>query len=115
VARVANLASVTSLKQKKGAAFVITDPLAPRKASDKDIANVASELWQDVISRTPVDTGNLIGGWKIRKIRDGLYHVYNDVDYAKFVEFGTNDTDAVPAMGKSLVGVRAKYQRRRKK
>jgi hypothetical protein len=115
VAPLPSLASLSTAKKQKGAVFVITDPLAPRKASDKDIANVAAELWQDVCNRTPVDTGTLLSGWKIRKIRDGLYHVYNDVYYAKFVEFGTNDTRAVPAMGKSLVGVRAKYQHRRRK
>ncbi len=100
---------------KPAAAYKVLDSHAPRRATDADIANAAMDLWTDIGNRTPVDTGTLLRGWQVVKVKDSLYHVVNEVYYARFVEFGTSDSRAVPAVGQALASARRRYGRGRRR
>lgn len=64
------------------------------------VIELASELHDQVLERTPVRTSNLQGNWKIgdivKKGSEYYIEVYNNVEYAEFVEYdhrkqGSND------------------------
>ena len=73
------------------------------------IQEIAEELLDTVVSKTPRDTGKLQESWKMTEVVDhGSYveiHVYNPVDYASHVEYGHKQEVGryVPQIGKRLV------------
>jgi hypothetical protein len=46
---------------------------------------------------TPVDTGRLRQGNRFMAAKEMTYLIYNDVDYAPYIEFGTGDAVNIPA------------------
>lgn len=69
---------------------------------------LAGELMRLAVDKTPRDTGNLVRGWRmtrVKKIANGYeVRVINPVEYASFVEKGHRQTPGryVPAIGKKL-------------
>jgi hypothetical protein len=83
------------------AVFKVTHPSAPRKEIDPVIGDISTRIAQDARQRSPVDTGRLAAGWQVRK-NEGEYGyrlVFNDVEYAPYVEFGTPGHPAQPMIG----------------
>ena len=98
------MASVSSTYQ-------ILDRKAPVRAVDPGIAKIAAGIQSDAQARTPVDTGRLRSGWRVKKDRDGRYTVTNAVPYARFVEHGTSDTPPHPMLAPATMAARARYGR----
>lgn len=63
-----------------------------KKINEALIKKIAVELLEKAKENTPVDTGNLLKNWKVGNVfKNGdLYsiEVFNDTDYASFVEYG---------------------------
>lgn len=89
--------------------YKVTDPLAPRKAVDEDIGQLAEQLRGQVAERTPVATGRLRAGWRVERGHNHAVRLLvNDVPYARYVEYGTSDRPADPALGQTLAGYRGR-------
>ena len=87
--------------------FTVINPLAPREAVDPAIDEVANHMRDEVASRTPVDTGTLQAGWQVQAGRvPGVRLVYNDVSYARYVEYGTSRMAAEPMLGPVVAEMR---------
>jgi hypothetical protein len=84
------------------ATFRVINPLAPREAVDPNIAERAELLRSDTASMTPVNTGRLAASWRVNK--DGLaaYGVSTDVEYARFVEYGTRYMHGAAMLGRAV-------------
>ena len=50
------------------------------------INELARRLKDDVKDNTPYVTGRLEGGWRARGSKNGILSVWNNVDYASYVE-----------------------------
>jgi len=86
--------------------FTVTDREAPRRAVAPGIHRTAGTLAADAADRTPVLTGRLRAGWKAEP--DGLDgRVSNDVEYARFVEYGTRRTRPAAMLGRALAWARS--------
>jgi HK97 gp10 family phage protein len=97
-----------------GTTFRILNPDAPRQVCDADIADVANRLLLEAQNRSPYDSGTLSDGYKVEKLADAVYRVYNEVYYARFVEFGTKDMPAQPAFGQAITAARRAFRASRK-
>ena len=53
------------------------------------VLDVTTKTQENIMKATPVATGNLRRNWKIRKIADCVYDLYNEVKYALWIEDGT--------------------------
>jgi hypothetical protein len=91
--------------------FRVTDRTAPDRAVDPNVRETASTLSADAASRTPVRTGRLRRGWRVARDRDGVWVVGNDVEYARFVEYGTRRNRPAAMMGQALARARAATRR----
>ena len=90
------------------ATFVVTDPGAPRRVADRGVGEIADRVCEDVRARTPVETGTLQASWRVDETgRDGERTVTTDVEYARFVEYGTRNMAAEPMLGPVLAESRA--------
>jgi hypothetical protein len=90
------------------AEFVITDPTAPRRCVQPDIAGIASQVAAAASANSPVLTGRLARSWTTTPGRDpGTTLVSTDVPYARFVEYGTRYRRADAPLGRALAAVRS--------
>lgn len=95
-----------------GCRYSVLDAKAPRRAAERGVWGVAMEMRQDAALRTPVRTGLLQSSWQVQKGRlPAVYKVINEVEYARFVEFGTRRTRAHPMLGPARASAAAKYGR----
>jgi len=90
------------------ARYRVTDRRAPRKAVDPDIARRADRLRDDTVAGTPRLTGRLASSWHVERTGDADYRVTTDVEYARYVEFGTRDTRAAAMVGRALARARSR-------
>jgi hypothetical protein len=89
-----------------GTTYRILNPDAPRIVADGDIADVAMRIQLEAASRSPHDTGELAGGYRVVKLGESHYAVVNDVPYAIYVEYGTVDMQADPVFGRAIAVAR---------
>jgi hypothetical protein len=64
---------------------------------DKALNTSIAEINKLQKSYTPVDTGVLRQGNRFMAAKEMYYLIYNDVDYAPYVEFGTGDNVNIPS------------------
>lgn len=50
---------------------------------------VADEMLERIVRRTPVITGTLRDGWEVTSQSKSSFVISNDVEYAGYVEYGT--------------------------
>jgi|SRR5262252_10012591 len=88
--------------------YQVTHPSAPRQAADPLIGDLAEHILAEVKAATPHGpTGDLAAGWELAKGRAPAVRVLsNPVPYTAFVEFGTKDMAAEPALGPVLARYR---------
>lgn len=67
---------------------------------------VALDLRNEIVKRTPVDTGALKLSIGLRKIGEGYYRVGTREPYAPLVEFGTRRMRAQPFMRPAVEAVK---------
>jgi len=91
------------------ARFTVTDPHAPARVADPALGRLAGEIMAAAAANSPVaersaatDPGELRAGWRTRKTAEG-YEIYNDVEYAIFVEFGSeHNPDPAGMLGQAI-------------
>lgn len=54
------------------------------EANEELVQKVIQQMFDEIVSKTPVRTGTLRDGWEI-----GTDQIFNDVSYAGFIERGT--------------------------
>jgi len=87
--------------------FRVLDRLAPRKAVDENIREAAQKVADDASSNAPRLTGRLAGSYHVVKGRvPAVYLVDTEVEYARYVEFGTRNMKARAPMGRALAAQR---------
>ncbi len=90
------------------AEFVVTDPTAPRRCVQPDIAGIAAQVAAGAAANTPRLTGRLAGSWTTIPGREpGTTLVSTDVPYARFVEYGTRYMRASAPLGRAAAAVRS--------
>ena len=90
------------------AEFVITDPTAPRRCVQPDIAAIAAQVASAAAANTPRLTGRLAASWTTTPGREpGTTLVTTDVPYARFVEYGTRYMRASAPLGRAAAAVRS--------
>ncbi|HXC65387.1 MAG TPA: HK97 gp10 family phage protein [bacterium] len=90
------------------AEFVITDPSAPRRCVQPDIAGIAGQVAAAASANSPTLTGRLARSWRTVPGRDpGTTLVTTDVPYARYVEYGTRYMRASAPLGRALAAVRS--------
>jgi hypothetical protein len=90
-------------------AYTVTDPMAPRKAVDRPLGRLADTIAADTRARTPVRTGTLRSGWRVRRGRfPAVRIISNPVPYTALVEYGTRRRAARPMIGPVIAAVRAR-------
>ena len=81
-----------------------------RKAGQTAVATAALNIQREAKQRTPVDTGRLRSSIRATIGGDGLSAVVGtDVEYAPFVEHGTNRMQARPFLFPAFEGERPKF------
>jgi len=58
---------------------------------DSVVRETSSEALKNIMTNTPVQTGNAKRNWFLRKIKDGVWEIYNNVKYIIWLEDGTKD------------------------
>jgi len=90
-----------------GARFRVIDRHAPRKAVDPDIREITERIAQDASADAPRLTGRLAASYRVaRGVAPAVYLVTTDVEYAKYVEYGTRNMAARAPMGRALAHAR---------
>jgi hypothetical protein len=93
-----------------GATYKVTNAIAKRLAVQPQILEIATQIAADARASTPVTTGRLAGGWHTAPGRDpGTTLVVNDVEYARYVEYGTRRRRAVAMLGRALASRRGGF------
>jgi hypothetical protein len=90
-----------------GATYKVTNAIAKRLAVQPQILEIATQIAADARASTPVTTGRLAGGWPGRD--PGTTLVVNDVEYARYVEYGTRRRRAVAMLGRALASRRGGF------
>lgn len=87
--------------------FRVIDHLAPRRAVDPNIHEIAQRIADDASSNAPRLTGRLAESYHVvRGKAPAIYLVDTDVEYARYVEFGTRFMKARAPMGRALARAR---------
>jgi len=90
------------------AEFRITDPTAPRRCVQPDIADIAGQIRAAAAANSPRLTGRLAASWTTVPGRDpGTTLVTTSVPYARFVEYGTRHRRADAPLGRALAAARS--------
>ena len=89
-----------------GSRFEVTDRRAPRRACRDGLADIARGVMADARRDTPVDTGRLRSAWRTRTKADDDTEIANDVEYARFVEYGTRHMAPRAMLGRALARAR---------
>jgi hypothetical protein len=90
------------------AEFVITDPSAPRRCVQPDIAGIAGQVAAAASANSPRLTGRLAASWHTIPGREpGTTLVSTDVPYARHVEYGTRWMRASAPLGRAAAAVRS--------
>ena len=93
------------------ATFKVTNREAPRRAADPYIEHVAEGMRDELVNRSPRDTGRYASAWQVLPGRGpGIRLVANATPYARFVEFGTIHEPARPVFGQVLAETRARFR-----
>lgn len=71
----------------------------------KQVDVYANTLLSKCKALTPVRSGKLRNGWSIKKSSNG-YLIENDVEYAKYVNFGTDTKGPVNMVAKALLSTK---------
>lgn len=86
--------------------FTIEDRDAPRRACRDGLRDIAGGIRDEARAGTPVRSGRLRNGWRVSRGGDGDPMVVNDVEYARFVEYGTRHRPPVAMLGRATANYR---------
>ena len=90
-----------------GAEFRVTDRRAPRKAVDPNVREISQQIAQDAGADAPRLTGRLAGSYHVERGRGlAVWLVTTDVEYSRYVEYGTRHMRAQAPMGRALAHAR---------
>lgn len=67
-----------------------------KRAVDRAIELIATEVWGNIAREAPIDTGRLAGSWKLSRIGPMSYSIATNVIYASYVHEGTSPHTIVP-------------------
>lgn len=85
---------------------------APKQAADAIVAGIANQIRDAVAGQSPRgETGAYAAGWQVEHLKAGVYRVFNNVPYGKYVEYGTRYVQARPVFGRVISSVRARVSR----
>lgn len=79
------------------------------EVADYMSARVENDAEQTAKGNAPVRTGRLRSSIQSETDRDGTLHVFSDVEYAPYVEYGTGDTPAQPYLRPTLISVARRH------
>jgi hypothetical protein len=92
--------------------YQVLNRQAPKLATDGIVRGIAEAIRSGVAAQEVRGrTGNLGGGWRIERIKPGVYRVLNEVPYGKYVEYGTRFMPARPVFGRVISQYRARVSR----
>lgn len=60
----------------------------PEEITPDDWEEVCSQVLDEAISRSPVDTGYFQSRWELIRLSADTYEIYNDCSYASYLEDG---------------------------
>jgi HK97 gp10 family phage protein len=86
--------------------FTVTDAGAPRREAAPGVLAAAQVLARDAATNTPVRSGTMRRGWRAVQVGNSA-RVINDVEYARFVEFGTRHMAPRAPLGRAMADARA--------
>lgn len=90
------------------AEFVVTDPTAPRRCVQPDIAGIAGQVAAAASANSPRLSGRLAASWTTTPGREpGTTLVSTDVPHARFVEYGTRYMRASAPLGRAAAAARS--------
>jgi HK97 gp10 family phage protein len=84
----------------------VEDKSAPRRACRDGLRSIAGSIRDDARAGTPVRSGRLRNGWRVGRGADGDPTVVNDVEYARFVEYGTRHMPPAAMLGRATANYR---------
>jgi Bacteriophage HK97-gp10, putative tail-component len=92
--------------------YQVLDRSQPKQAADGIVRGIAEQLRGAVSAESPRGrTGTYAGGWRVERIKAGIYRVFNETPYGKYIEYGTRYVPARPAFGRSISNIRARVSR----
>jgi len=91
--------------------YTVLNRRAPKAAADGIVAGIANQIRDTVAAQSPRDTGDYASSWAVKKIKPGIYQVYNPVPHGKYVEYGTRYVPARPVFGRVISQVRSRVSR----
>jgi hypothetical protein len=92
--------------------YQVLNRQAPKQAADGIVAGIANQVRDAVASQSPRGrTGSYASGWRVEKLKAGVYRVINEVPYGRFIEYGTRYVPARPVFGRTIANVRARVSR----
>jgi hypothetical protein len=95
-----------------GSTYQVLNRQAPKMAADGIVAGIANQVRDAVAAQSPRGkTGRYAAGWRVQKLKPGVYQVSNEVPYGRFIEYGTRYVPARPVFGRIISGVRARVSR----
>lgn len=95
-----------------GSTYQVLNRQAPKMAADGIVRGIAEQIRGAVAAQSPRGrTGRYADGWRVRKLKAGVYQVFNEVPYGRYVEYGTRYVPARPVFGRVVSNVRARVSR----
>jgi hypothetical protein len=92
--------------------YRVFDRMAPRRAVDGDLGQLAEQIKAEVVAATPRDTGAMAAAWTVERGEfPAVRLIRNDTEYARYVEYGTQNMRADPALGRTLARYRNQGRR----
>jgi len=89
------------------AEFRVIDRLAPRRAVDLNVREISQRVADDASADAPRRTGRLAASYHVERGNvPASYHVVTDVEYSRYVEYGTRNMRARAPMGRALAKAR---------
>lgn len=92
--------------------YQVINRQAPKQAADGIVRGIAEQIRGAVSAQSPRGrTGTYAGGWRVERIKPGVYRVFNETPYGRYIEYGTRYVHARPVFGRVISGVRARVSR----
>jgi hypothetical protein len=92
--------------------YQVLNRQAPKQAADGIVRGIADQLKSVMMAQSPHGrTGQYAAGWRLERIKPGIYRVFNEVRYGKYVEYGTRFVPARPVFGRNITLIRSRVSR----
>ena len=96
--------------------YQVLDRTQPKQAADGIVRAIAEQLRSAVTTQSPrghlMDPeGRFADGWRMERIKPGIYRVFNEVPHGKYIEYGTRHMPARPVFGRNISLIRSRVSR----